>query len=89
MSMIVWLVVEVGVQKILGSIEQLRTRVDGTDQDLQFLSDLLASSQLQSLIEVYFVTPITAVSVDHFGGQVDLPPYFRVILFCKEIKNIG
>ena len=46
------LIVKVGVQKILGSIDQLRTRVDGKDQDIQFLSDLLANTQLQSLIKV-------------------------------------
>lgn len=45
-------VVKVGLQKILNSIDQLRTRVDGKDQDLQFLSDILASSQLQSLVKV-------------------------------------
>jgi len=46
------LIVEVGVERILSNIDQLRTRVDGKDQDIQFLSDLLANSQLQSLIKV-------------------------------------
>jgi len=47
----------IGVQKLLSSIEQLRARVEGKDQDIEFLSELLASSQLQSLIKV---TPISA-----------------------------
>ena len=46
------LAVEVGVQKILSSIDQLRSRVDGKDQDIEFLSDLLANTQLQSIIKV-------------------------------------
>ena len=65
------LVVEVGVQKILGSIDQLRSRVDGSDQDIQFLSDLLASNQLQSLVKVPTVTPITASFTHHFSSQVE------------------
>lgn len=54
---LVFLVVkEVGVEKILSNIDQLRSRVDGKDQDVQFLSDLLASTKLQSIIKVYVVT---------------------------------
>lgn len=44
---------DLGIQEILTSIDQLKSKADGKDQDLTFLAELLQSQQFKSIIKVH------------------------------------